>query len=401
MRIDTHGDSAMEQLLGRLLQQGQEQGHLTYDEILSAFPEADESIERLEGIYDALESAGIEVLDVEDLESDGKPAPPAKAEDEDESDLASLDIFTKEAVDHRDALGAYLSQIGKVPLLTQEEEIALAERIERGVEARRQLIEGPASARKLEELERLIQDGLAAREHLILANSRLVISVAKKHSRRGIPFRDLIQEGHIGLMRAVKKYDYRRGYKFSTYATWWIRQAISRYIADQGRTIRVPVHMGDQISKLLRIRHQLTQDLHQTPTIEELARSLNVSIRKVKDTLRYAQRTTSLETPIGDDGDSVLGDLIEDEAAPDPEESVNHILLEERMENSLGTLPARHARVLSLRFGLRDGKVRTLSEVGERMGISRERVRQIEAQALRRLRRLESRSELRGFLGGA
>jgi RNA polymerase primary sigma factor len=244
----------------------------------------------------------------------------------------------------------------------------------------------------------LVEDGWAAREHLITANSRLVISVAKKYMGRGVPFLDLIQEGNIGLIRAAKKFDYRRGHKFSTYATWWIRQAVTRAIADQGRTIRVPVHMGDQINKLLRVSHQLTQKLGRSPTTEELAHELDVPPKKVENMIQVARRPLSLETPTDEEEDSVLGDFIEDEEAPAPPEMVTQHMLKEHLREVLHNLPPREVRILQLRYGLLDGRNYTLEEVGRKMGVTRERVRQIEAQALNRLRHPGHRRKLVDYL---
>ena len=247
-------------------------------------------------------------------------------------------------------------------------------------------------------LEGTIADGLNAREHLVTANSRLVISVAKKYIGRGVPFLDLIQEGNIGLLRAAKKFDYHRGHKFSTYATWWIRQAVTRAIADQGRTIRVPVHMGDQINKLLRVSHVLTQQLGRDPTTEELAENLEVPPKKVEDMIQIARRPLSLEMPTDDLEDSLLGDFIEDEDSPAPADAVTHNMLQVHIEEALTGLPPREVRILQLRYGLLDGESYTLEEVGRKMGVTRERVRQIEAQALGRLRNPDQKRILEGFL---
>jgi RNA polymerase primary sigma factor len=277
--------------------------------------------------------------------------------------------------------------------------VALAQRIERGRMAREELAKGKVTPRRRTELRRFIEDGWSAREHLITANSRLVISVAKKYMGRGVPFLDLIQEGNIGLIRATKKFDYRRGHKFSTYATWWIRQAVTRAIADQGRTIRVPVHMGDQINKLLRVQHQLTQRLGREPSVEELAEALDVPPKKVENMIQVARRPLSLETPPDDEEDSVLGDFIEDDEAPPPDDTATYNLLKEHLGEVLNGLPPREVRILQLRYGLLDGQAYTLEEVGRKMGVTRERVRQIEAQALSRLRHPTIRRKLRDYLG--
>jgi len=302
------------------------------------------------------------------------------------------------SLDADDTVGLYLKEVGRVPLLTAEQEVSLAKRIERGRRAREVMAGSTVSVRRRRELQLLIEDGWAAREHLITANSRLVISVAKKYMGRGVPFLDLIQEGNIGLIRAAKKFDYRRGHKFSTYATWWIRQAVTRAIADQGRTIRVPVHMGDQINKLLRISHQLTQRLGREPSTDELAEALTVTPKKVENMIQVARRPLSLETPTDEEEDSVLGDFIEDEESPAPAETVTQNLLREHLAEVLNTLPPREVRILQLRYGLLDGQSYTLEEVGRKMGVTRERVRQIEAQALSRLRHPSHRRRLSDYL---
>jgi RNA polymerase primary sigma factor len=297
-----------------------------------------------------------------------------------------------------DMVGLYLQQAATFPLLTAEEEVELSQRLERGILARQELSQGRANAARRKELRQLIEDGWQARNHLIKANSRLVISIAKKYANRGLPFLDLIQEGNIGLMRAVKKYEYRRGYKFSTYATWWIRQAITRAIADQGRTIRVPVHMSDRITKLFRIQHKLTQDLKRKPKIEELAKAMDVPPAKVKNMLKTARYPISLELPISEDGDTQLGELIENKDAPDPDQSATTTIMREDVKNILMSLPPREAKVLELRYGLLDGESYTLNEVGHKLGVTRERIRQIEATALRRLRKSMKVHKLRSFI---
>jgi RNA polymerase primary sigma factor len=377
----------------QLIELGKERGFVTIDDILSFFPEAERDLDQLEESYAALMAAGIpyldEVAEVEDLSDDDgveEDAGPPDAGD----DLVHLDAD--------DTVGLYLKEVGRVPLLTAEEEVSLAKRIERGRKAREELAAGPVSAKRRRELRLLIEDGWAAREHLITANSRLVISVAKKYMGRGVPFLDLIQEGNIGLIRAAKKFDYRRGHKFSTYATWWIRQAVTRAIADQGRTIRVPVHMGDQINKLLRVSHQLTQRLGRDPSTDELADALTVAPKKVENMIQVARRPLSLETPTDEDEDSVLGDFIQDEESLAPAEAVTQNLLREHLAEVLNMLPPREVRILQLRYGLLDGQSYTLEEVGRKMGVTRERVRQIEAQALSRLRHPSHRRKLADYL---
>jgi len=381
--------------IDKLIELGKERGYVTIDNILVLFPEVERDIDQLEDTYAALLSAGIQILDAT---PDGDPA---QSMDLADKDGAAKDIEEENhlaAVDTDDTVGLYLKEVGRVPLLTAPEEVMLAKRIERGREAREELAEWRVSNKRHSELQLLVEDGWAAREHLITANSRLVISVAKKYMGRGVPFLDLIQEGNIGLIRAAKKFDYRRGHKFSTYATWWIRQAVTRAIADQGRTIRVPVHMGDQINKLLRVSHQLTQKLGRSPTTEELAHELDVPPKKVENMIQVARRPLSLETPTDEEEDSVLGDFIEDEEAPAPPEMVTQHMLKEHLREVLHNLPPREVRILQLRYGLLDGRNYTLEEVGRKMGVTRERVRQIEAQALNRLRHPGHRRKLVDYL---
>jgi len=383
--------------LARLIELGRQKKYVTIDDILQFFPEAETDVDQLEETFAALMSAGIQY--VEDEAVHDEPTDDDLTVTEETEEPRALAADDLENIDTDDTIGLYLKEVSRVPLLNAEEEVELAQRIERGRMAREELAHGNVSNSRRMQLRKLIEDGWAAREHLITANSRLVISVAKKYMGRGVPFLDLIQEGNIGLIRATKKFDYRRGHKFSTYATWWIRQAVTRAIADQGRTIRVPVHMGDQINKLLRIQHQLTQRLGREPTVEELAVSLDVPPKKVENMIQVARRPLSLETPTDDEEDSVLGDFIEDEEALPPDESATYNLLREHLEEVLNGLPPREVRILQLRYGLLDGQAYTLEEVGRKMGVTRERVRQIEAQALSRLRHPTIRRKLRDYLG--
>jgi len=384
--------------VARLIELGRQKSYVTIDDILSFFPEAEQDVDQLEEAFAALISAGIAITD-ESLPRGPSDEELAEEEsEEDQSDLSVDDNYLAN-IDTDDTIGLYLKEVGRVPLLTAQEEVELAQRIEAGRLAREELARGNVSQRRREELQIFIEDGWAAREHLITANSRLVISVAKKYMGRGVPFLDLIQEGNIGLIRAAKKFDYRRGHKFSTYATWWIRQAVTRAIADQGRTIRVPVHMGDQINKLLRVQHQLTQRLGRDPSVEELAGALDVTPQKVENMIQVARRPLSLETPTDDEEDSVLGDFIQDEDVTAPDESATYNLLKEHLDSVLNGLPPREVRILQLRYGLLDGQAYTLEEVGRKMGVTRERVRQIEAQALSRLRHPAIRRKLREYLG--
>jgi RNA polymerase primary sigma factor len=386
--------------VAKLIELGRKKSFVTYDDILLFFPDVEQDVDQLEEAFSALVSAGIAYIEDPGL------VEPSEQEltEEDDSDEESGQIGTTEDnylanIDTDDTIGLYLKEVGRVPLLTAVEEVELAQRIERGRLSREELARGNVTHRRRQELQMLIEDGWAAREHLITANSRLVISVAKKYMGRGVPFLDLIQEGNIGLIRAAKKFDYRRGHKFSTYATWWIRQAVTRAIADQGRTIRVPVHMGDQINKLLRVQHQLTQRLGRDPSVEELAVALEVTPQKVENMIQVARRPLSLETPTDDEEDSVLGDFIQDDEIPAPDDTATYNLLREHLESVLDGLPPREVRILQLRYGLLDGQAYTLEEVGRKMGVTRERVRQIEAQALSRLRHPAIRRKLREYLG--
>lgn len=403
--LEAKEESDHETAVARLIAFGRHKSFVTIDDILLFFPDAEQDMDQLEEAFAALISAGIPYMEGEtsDDVSDKDLITEENAEDEEE-DSDGISSLEREknylaSIDTDDTIGLYLKEVGRVPLLTAEEEVQLAKRIEAGREAREELAQAGVSPERRQELRTLIEDGWAAREHLITANSRLVISVAKKYMGRGVPFLDLIQEGNIGLIRAAKKFDYRRGHKFSTYATWWIRQAVTRAIADQGRTIRVPVHMGDQINKLLRVQHQLTQKLGRDPKVDELAEALEVPPQKVENMIQVARRPLSLETPTDDEEDSVLGDFIEDEEIPPPDETATYNLLRQHLDGVLEGLPPREVRILQLRYGLLDGQAYTLEEVGRKMGVTRERVRQIEAQALSRLRHPAIRRKLREYLG--
>ena len=379
----------------RLIELGRRKGFLTMDDILEQFPDAETDMELVEETFAMLFSLGIPIVE-EDNQTE------SEAEEEDSlgknGDWRKIPDDYLANIDTSDTIGLYIKEAVRVPLLTAEEETELSQRIERGRMARDELAQGNVSLRRRHELRRLIEDGWIAREHLIVANSRLVISVAKKYMGRGVPFLDLIQEGNIGLMRAAKKFDYQRGYKFSTYATWWIRQAVTRAIADQSRTIRVPVHMGDQISRMLRVQHQLKQQLGRDPSMEELAEKLDVTPKKVEHMMQVSRHPFSLQMPVGEEDDDVLGDFIEDQDAPPPDETALQSILREHLLEALDELPPREARILQLRYGLLDGQIHTLNEVGQKMGVTRERVRQIEAQALRRLRTPRLQRTLRTYI---
>lgn len=338
------------------------QGTLTYADVEAAAGSAELSPEQIEEIYDRLAELGIEIA------ADGIPESGDKAQGAGDAE----DLSVPDGVSIDDPVRMYLKEIGRVPLLTAADEVALAKRIEQGdEEAKRRLAE---------------------------ANLRLVVSIAKRYVGRGMQFLDLIQEGNLGLIKAVEKFDYTKGYKFSTYATWWIRQAITRAIADQARTIRIPVHMVETINKLVRVQRQLLQTLGREPTAEEIAAEMHIPVERVREINKIAQEPVSLETPIGEEEDSHLGDFIEDEEALAPAEAASAILLREQLEDVLSSLSPREARVLRLRFGLDDGRARTLEEVGQAFGVTRERIRQIEAKALRKLRHPSRSKKLRDYL---
>ena len=393
----------------KLIELAESKGKISIDEIVTLYPEAEEDIGILDETLASLLEAGVEIVEkASDDEGDF-----ANAEDKDgfmpEKERFNVEIKKIKrrsrgksgisALDVDDTIGLYLKEVGRVPLLTKDEEVWLAKRMEKAVQAEEELnSDKKISYERKSILNQDIEDGVEAREHLVTANSRLVISVAKKYIGRGVPFLDLIQEGNIGLLRAAKKFDYHRGHKFSTYATWWIRQAVTRAIADQGRTIRVPVHMGDQINKLLRVSHSLTQKLGRDPTVEELADLLDVTPKKVEDMVQIARRPLSLEAPTDDQEDSSVGDFVKDEDSPAPVEATTQNMLRLQIRDALTGLPPREVRILQLRYGLLDGESYTLEEVGRKMGVTRERVRQIEAQALGRLRTPDQKELLEGFL---
>lgn len=317
-------------------------------------------------------------------------------EEEDDGPLGDPQ-YDLSGISSSDTVGLYLREMARVPLLSTEEEVSLAIRMESGIEAAQKLDDDPNTPDRTAWLM-LVEDGNDARRHLIQANTRLVVSIAKKYMNRGVPFLDLIQEGNLGLMKAVEKFDYKRGYRFSTYATWWIRQTITRAIADQGRTIRVPVHMSDRIRKLYRVIRDLEQTHGRKPTVEEIASEMELEPRKVQWMLRVSWQPLSLEQPVGEDEDSELGSFIENEQQPTPAQSAYHNLLQEKIEDILSTLTEREAKILRLRFGLQNGRSYTLEEVGQKFGLTRERIRQIEGQALRRLRHPRRSRQLRDYL---
>jgi RNA polymerase primary sigma factor len=403
-----------EHVRAQLLKKAQEQGVITYDDILALLPEAERDVALLDDLMDSLVETGIEVVpntpSEPSIPEDDLAAPDLNGSfpDDEDDEFALLEIDDdltddagyQQAIDTDDVVGLYLKEAGRVPLLTADEEVSLAKRMESGVLAKSQLeeYEDDLPMDDAYTLRELVADGESAQEHLVRANARLVISVAKKYIGRGVPFLDLIQEGNIGLIRATNKFEYQRGHKFSTYATWWIRQAVSRAVADQGRTIRVPVHMGDQLNRMRRVQLNLIQELGREPSLEELAVGMETTPDKIENLLEIARHPVSLETPIDEEGDSTFGDFVEDVSSPAPTEEVATHLLHEQLDRALNRLPPREAQILKLRYGLEDGRVYTLEEVGQAIGVTRERVRQLEAQALNRLRQSSAHVILRDYL---
>lgn len=380
-------------MVDSLLQKGKGQGYLLSDEIIAHFPNAEEHIESIDDLYSWLVAEGIEVLDQTPVQIVESPKEPDAAETE------STDRHEADAgVAVGDSVRLYLQEIGETDLLTMAEEVWLAKRMERGKLAEARLADGSLTDEDRISIDVDIIDAERARAHLIQANLRLVVSVAKKYVGRGLSFLDLIQEGNIGLMKATDKFDYARGYKFSTYATWWIRQAITRAISDQSRTIRLPVHVGETINRVRKTSHRLQQILEREPTQEEIARAMDITDEKVRQVLDVARHPVSLEAPVGTEGDAFLGDFIEDDSMPAPLELASQQLLKAQICEALNKLTERERKIIVLRFGLEDGKFRTLEEVGREFGITRERIRQIEAKALRKLRHPTYSRKLRGYL---
>jgi RNA polymerase primary sigma factor len=373
-----------------LLQEAGEQGFLTFDQVLEAFPQAEENLPELDDLFHALRDQGIPVR-----ESKGTVEQEMPAGDGDQAGIVSLSGMPID-----DSVGLYLAEVGRAPLLTREEEVALAEQLERGREAHRQLARNGHEVEDRDRLKRLIDEGQEAWEYLIRSNARLVVSIAKRYCELGVPFLDLIQAGNLGLIKAVEKFDYQLGYKFGTYATWWIRQAITRSLSREGRTIRIPVHMGDRVRRLYKMARMMEQDLGRRPTPEEVAEEVSgLTPDDVRWMFRIYQRPVSLDRPV-DQGDDPreLGDVIEDETASSPIEEVEHHLLREELEQMLQTLSPREDRVLRLRYGLGGGRSHTLKEVGDKLGVSRERARQIARGALRKLRHPHRRRRLLNYL---
>ena len=397
-----------QQKLIKILELGKKKKNmLEYQEIADFFKDLNLDPEKFEMVIDYLEQNGIDVLKIsndDDVDDD------IILDEEDEVEVEKIDLSVPEGVSVEDPVRMYLKEIGKVPLLSADEEIELAQNMEDGAVAIEKInvlkgrLDGASEEEKAEikeeikTLQRDVDKGADAKKRLAEANLRLVVSIAKRYVGRGMLFLDLIQEGNLGLIKAVEKFDYKKGYKFSTYATWWIRQAITRAIADQARTIRIPVHMVETINKLIRVSRQLLQELGREPSPEEIAKEMNMPVERVREILKISQEPVSLETPIGEEEDSHLGDFIKDDNVPVPADAAAFTLLKEQLEEVLGTLTEREQKVLTLRFGLEDGRARTLEEVGKEFDVTRERIRQIEAKALRKLRHPSRSKKLRDFL---
>ena len=369
--MDENTMAKFEEKLTSVIAMGKKKNVLDFQEIVNQFAEFNLEEERYDKIVETLEQKGIDVLRMTEEEEEPDEEALLAVEDAEDVDVENIDLSVPDGISIEDPVRMYLKEIGKVPLLTADEEIELAQRMEEGDEE--------------------------AKKRLAEANLRLVVSIAKRYVGRGMLFLDLIQEGNLGLIKAVEKFDYRKGYKFSTYATWWIRQAITRAIADQARTIRIPVHMVETINKLIRVSRQLLQELNREPTPEEIAKEMNMPVERVREILKISQEPVSLETPIGEEEDSHLGDFIKDENVPVPDKAAAYTLLREDLEEVLKTLTEREQKVLCLRFGLEDGRARTLEEVGKEFNVTRERIRQIEAKALRKLRHPSRSRKLRDY----
>ena len=386
-----------------LFARGKKRGRLDSGEMMDVLDEIDLDSDQMEKIYDSLEALSIEIGSEEDilpeLPDDMEPPMDEIAEIEEEELVDPNALVDSFSID--DPVRMYLKEIGKVPLLSPDEEIELAQKMSAGNLAKEQLADAEESglpAEELAQLKALVKEGETSKQKLAEANLRLVVSIAKRYVGRGMLFLDLIQEGNLGLIKAVEKFDYTKGYKFSTYATWWIRQAITRAIADQARTIRIPVHMVETINKVIRVSRQLLQELGHDPTPNEISAEMGMPVEKVREILKIAQEPVSLETPIGEEEDSHLGDFIPDEGASEPSEAASFTLLKEQLVDVLSTLTPREEKVLKLRFGIEDGRTRTLEEVGKEFNVTRERIRQIEAKALRKLRHPSRSKKLKDFL---
>ena len=390
--------------LAELIERGKKKGSLSSSELMDVLEDMDLESDQMDKIYDTLENLGIDTVGedyIPDLPDDAEP-PLEAMEDISEEEIVDPNSMV-DSFGTDDPVRMYLKEIGKVNLLSSDEEIELAQAMDAGNAAKEQLAELQAAGEEIPaevqaELDKAIKKGERAKQRLAEANLRLVVSIAKRYVGRGMQFLDLIQEGNLGLIKAVEKFDYTKGYKFSTYATWWIRQAITRAIADQARTIRIPVHMVETINKVIRVSRQLLQELGHDPTPEEIAEEMSMPVERVREILKIAQEPVSLETPIGEEEDSHLGDFIPDEDASEPAEAASFTLLKEQLVEVLSTLTPREEKVLKLRFGIEDGRTRTLEEVGKEFNVTRERIRQIEAKALRKLRHPSRSKKLKDFL---
>ena len=390
--------------LAELIERGKKKGSLSSSELMDVLEDMDLESDQMDKIYDTLENLGIDTVGedyIPDLPDDADP-PLEAMEDLSEEEIVDPNSMV-DSFGTDDPVRMYLKEIGKVNLLSSDEEIELAQSMDAGNAAKAQLEELQAAGEEIPdevkaELDKAIKKGERAKQRLAEANLRLVVSIAKRYVGRGMQFLDLIQEGNLGLIKAVEKFDYTKGYKFSTYATWWIRQAITRAIADQARTIRIPVHMVETINKVIRVSRQLLQELGHDPTPEEIAEEMSMPVERVREILKIAQEPVSLETPIGEEEDSHLGDFIPDDDAPAPADAASHTLLKETLGSVLDSLTPREEKVLRLRFGLEDGRSRTLEEVGKEFNVTRERIRQIEAKALRKLRHPSRSKKLKDFL---
>ena len=390
--------------LAELIERGKKKGKLSSSELLDVLEDMELGTDQMDKIYDTLENLGIDTVGEDYMPELADTAEPPVEEMEEITEEEIVDpnsLIDNFGTD--DPVRMYLKEIGKVNLLTSEEEVELAQAMTAGNAAQEQLDELKASGEEIpeelrRELEKTIKKGEKARQRLAEANLRLVVSIAKRYVGRGMQFLDLIQEGNLGLIKAVEKFDYVKGFKFSTYATWWIRQAITRAIADQARTIRIPVHMVETINKVIRVSRQLLQELGHDPSPEEISEEMNMPVDKVREILKIAQEPVSLETPIGEEEDSHLGDFVPDDSASEPSEAASFTLLKEQLVDVLGTLTPREEKVLKLRFGIEDGRTRTLEEVGKEFNVTRERIRQIEAKALRKLRHPSRSKRLKDFL---
>ncbi|MFV2044783.1 MAG: sigma-70 family RNA polymerase sigma factor [Anaerolineales bacterium] len=373
-----------------LLDKAAQEGYATLDEIMEIFPKVEEDLTQLQNLFAYLYDQGIEVYDSKEER--------AKAEEKLGRDGDRNGYFDLSDIPADDTVSLYFKEMSRVPLLTREEEVRLARRLKRGRESRRQLARNGHDAQETARLEHLIKIGEEARQHLIKANTRLVVSIAKRYKGHGVPFLDLIQEGNLGLIKAVEKFDHHRGNRLSTYATWWIRQSISRALGEQGRTIRIPVHMNDRIRKLYKTAERLEREQGRSPTPEEIAEEMNIEPRKVQWMMRASRHPFSLERTVGNDGETELAHFIEDKEAPAPSDVAYQHLLAEKIEDVLFTLTPREARILRLRFGLKDGHSYSLEEVGDRFGLTRERIRQIQSEALKKLRHPRRARKLRTHL---